>query len=784
MSKRTQEAKSSGRWVWVVLVGLSSLSPTPKAVDAQVVGRIVDRSDVVESRPELRDLAYARAVVAVHENDVASLRTALRGLERLPDMQIDRVIQGLSLSLPSELSEAEREDFVLSTVLPYLFPSSVGQELSCTAASTFQRVTEDQSGVRDVTAENAALNCNAGATSIFHSRVRSDDPAGELETDFEGYRLGTVPIWVTFPAPDRFVVRAEDAPSHTLLGTAAALGHVEMMDVLLSAGASPDTPSQTGRTALHDAAARGRTGAVQRLLDAGASSQATTDELLTALHEAASAGSTSSATALLRAGADVNARSGAGETPLLLALKAGHVEVAGALLDTGADPRPADVEGATPLMIAVLSAPEMVDPLLTAGSEAAATDRVGRSALHYAVDSPTPARVSVVESLARGGSELDARTDAGSTALHLALRGGHGEAAAALIRAGADVRLRDADGRRPLALSIESELDLIEALVAAGAELDEPDEDGRTALHHAVATSNVAMVRQTLRLGASVDVTTEDGSTPLMLAAESGGSDIARLLVEAGASVEARDAAGNTPLHRGAAAGSDDAAEFMLRSGAPRGARNAEGRSAEDLAAQNGHGDVRSLFRHTKLLHVAPVKVGVNLTRFEDPQHESSLGWEYSVALGIRVHSRVRLQLDWGFMTRATDPVDEDGPVVLPPGGDFYYWINTVEMRPMIRVALGNPYRTHPYLLAGAAIGSVNEIELRDWSDPDADGQPVTDTSVEEFTSAVAGLGVEWTLGRIITSLELLYSRASPIDLDLFAAQPLSTFGLALVLAW
>jgi len=119
----------------------------------------------------------------------------------------------------------------------------------------------------------------------------------------------------------------EDTP----LDCAAFNGRVEVVQVLLAAGADMNAKGKIGDTPLLSAA-RGfqkrRVQVVQLLLAAGADANACNDyEGSTPLHHAAIYGQVEVVQALLAVGADINARNEDGRTPLSLAKQAGHSSV-------------------------------------------------------------------------------------------------------------------------------------------------------------------------------------------------------------------------------------------------------------------------------------------------------------------------------------------------------------------------------------------------------------------------------------------------------------------------
>ena len=136
-------------------------------------------------------------------------------------------------------------------------------------------------------------------------------------------------------------VNAAQGDGMTALHWAAEAGDMEMVGVLLSAGARVQGVTRLGDyTPLHLASKAGYEGIVGRLLDAGADAGAyTTTGEVTPLHFAAASGSAASVEALLAHGAVVNARESVlGQTPLMLAAGRNRLEAVRMLLENGADP--------------------------------------------------------------------------------------------------------------------------------------------------------------------------------------------------------------------------------------------------------------------------------------------------------------------------------------------------------------------------------------------------------------------------------------------------------------
>ncbi len=169
-----------------------------------------------------------------------------------------------------------------------------------------------------------------------------------------------------------------------------------------------------------------------------------------------------------------------GETAVLLAVYHGHAEVAGFLagdgsrLDVfeaaalGTEPRLAELLASDPGMAHAYSGDgwtalhlasffgrlSAVQLLLEAGAEteARAHNRQDNMPLHAAT---AAGRRDVAETLVRRGADLEARNAEGMTPLHMAAHAGDIEMASLYCEFGARLDARDIRGRTPLALAIE-----------------------------------------------------------------------------------------------------------------------------------------------------------------------------------------------------------------------------------------------------------------------------------------------------------------------------------------
>ncbi len=230
----------------------------------------------------------------------------------------------------------------------------------------------------------------------------------------------------------------------TVLMGAAQDGRTEMVRVLLAAGASVNAQAVDGSSALLAAAYGGHLETVRLLLQAGSAVDARLMDGSTVLMKTAQAGHTEVVRALAGAGAAVNARAANGLTALIDASFAGHTEVVRVLLASRADPNLALTNRSTALMAASQKGhSEIVRLLLGAGAVVDARSDTGTTAL---LEAAYDGRAETVLLLLAAGADAKVSMTTGLTALMGAALGGHTEVARSLLDAGADPNAKDGRG--------------------------------------------------------------------------------------------------------------------------------------------------------------------------------------------------------------------------------------------------------------------------------------------------------------------------------------------------
>jgi len=404
----------------------------------------------------------------------------------------------------------------------------------------------------------------------------------------------------------------------TALHWAVERDDLDMVDLLLRAGARVDARTREGVAPLQLAATNGSAAIIVALLEADADPNAAlTPAGDTALMMAARTGKTDAIRVLLEGGANVNAKENwGGTTPLMWAASEGHADAAGLLIAAGADVNarshyvPAangrGFEGRTPVANRTEDTPEefasgWLTPLMLAAREG---------------------HLDVALALLGGGADVNAAAGDGKTALAIAIFNGHYELASTLVDHKADVNRADAQRFTPLFWAVDRRnmetapnfpwmvtadpMPLIRRLLDAGANPNalvnntprarmregSPRIVFATALMRAAFAADLQLVTLLIQRGADPTVISRDGETMLSAAAglafihgyHRGKSpeerlQVVKLFVELGNDVNQPDDYGITPLMAAANDGNVSAIQYLIDAGADL--------SAHDLGKKN-----------------------------------------------------------------------------------------------------------------------------------------------------------------------------------------------------
>lgn len=381
-------------------------------------------------------------------------------------------------------------------------------------------------------------------------------------------------------------VNTLDDAGNSPLHFAALWGHLELVQLLLDAGAHVAAKYQEDATPLVRAAENGYEDTLQPLIRQG---EETTRSSRDALQAAAENGHKVVVERLLKEGADINAGKGGDYGPALLAACAmGHEEVARLLLEKGADIEAKNIDGETALLWAAGHGYKpIVQLLLDRGADIEAKDKYKVTALIWAGRNGSE---GIVRLLLMRGADIEARDDDGATVLLYAAESGSEAIIRLLLNEGADFKATDKYGMTALLWTAQrGSVAVVRLLLEKGANIEAKDNSRMTALLLAAQQGFEAAVRLFLEKGANIKVRDNDGMSVLHFAARHGSESVVQLLLNKGADIEAKDIQGCTPLFWAAAHGFEAVIRLLLENKANVKAKDKMGKTAVSYAAEFGY---------------------------------------------------------------------------------------------------------------------------------------------------------------------------------------------------
>jgi ankyrin repeat protein len=328
------------------------------------------------------------------------------------------------------------------------------------------------------------------------------------------------------------IVNPEDANNPKLLHAAVEKGYLKIIEDLLKYGADVNT--------LYNS---------------------TFKEGFTPLHSAAKNKQEEVAKLLISYEADINAQDKTGKTPIFYAIENADLKITKLLLTNRANIK----DSPDLLNIAVKKeCIEIVEALLQHDADINASDKYGRTALHFTAlsesegffgfltneDPDINIKGEIAKLLLSKGASVDAQTKNGVTTLHAAIQKGYVKVVEALLKYNANVNSGVKSDITPLHLSAQRGNEEISTmLLNKGANVNAKQKDGITALHIATQKGHKEVVKVLLECGAKVDSKIKSDITPLHLGAKKGYQEIIETILKFGANIDSRDDYGRTALH-------------------------------------------------------------------------------------------------------------------------------------------------------------------------------------------------------------------------------------------
>ena len=451
----------------------------------------------------------------------------------------------------------------------------------------------------------------------------------------------------------------QDSSGATPLHEAVRYGHSEIVSTLIVSGANVNARDNLGKTPILLVVPQDAREKIYGILIQGGADVSVKDTYGdTVLHTATMTKvPVFVLQALVEAGADVNARNKEGVSPLAISVEnrvRDHIKF---YSENGANIHSRDKNGNTPLLM-VLFAKENLLEYMVNPSNVLSQDSTGNIPLNIAIvynarldrvkyimslttdvnirnaDGNTPLYTAVVRNRPRvgeillakdadifatnnknksplslalnaGGSAMEwmitsktiaAVDGSGNTALHYAAEWGLTDAISALVRKGANMEIRNANGETPIFSAVKNnDPSVIKMLVDLGANIQVRDNLGSTPLHIAVRWGSAKSAKELMALGVDINAQNVSGKSPLGEAALSGKFNMATMLLENGASPNTSDSAGRTILMDAIRGQNTELIELLLKYKANPQIQEVNGRNAYHEAALTSNKDIIAL---------------------------------------------------------------------------------------------------------------------------------------------------------------------------------------------
>ncbi|MFA5293580.1 MAG: ankyrin repeat domain-containing protein [Phycisphaerae bacterium] len=345
----------------------------------------------------------------------------------------------------------------------------------------------------------------------------------EIMKIFDAIKYGTIEqLQQILNEHPNFVNSMEDSRTTPIIA-AVRKGKVEKVKLLIEKGAQLNLADKDGMAPIHHAAEKGEKEIIEILVKNGADINLESDEdECTALGFAISKRHKEAVEVLLNNGANINYQNNyPAYTPLHFAVKSDNNDIVQFLISKGADTNRTNSLGETPLHYAKSEAMKQI--LILNGG-------INLSDLTKAIKDKNCEKIS--EFLKR--SPCLANSGLYETSLEKAIKTDDIEIVKMFLDAGADVNIKNGNGRYPLEESLEYDVkdaNIAMLLIDKGANINVSEwYSQKTPLHTAIERGNVELVRMLLDKGADTNKKCINYGTPLNMAMQLGKLKIVAIL--------------------------------------------------------------------------------------------------------------------------------------------------------------------------------------------------------------------------------------------------------------
>ncbi|XP_064482060.1 uncharacterized protein LOC135394918 [Ornithodoros turicata] len=332
-----------------------------------------------------------------------------------------------------------------------------------------------------------------------------------------------VPLQLLLRAGDKNVRIVPDLDGNIPLFLAVEVGNHGVCRDLLSTMTKEQVsyvhPS-TGNTALHMATKRRDLDIMRFLVECNSPINHQNKEGQTPLHIAAREGDEHAVKLFHHANANPNLTDLEDRTPLHLATQLGHVGVVELLTDKyKASVHHRTKDGSTLMHIAAEAGrPETAMVFMKKGVPLHMSNKAGAKCIHTAAQK---GYVEIVRTLLQKGEHVDVKTNDGHTALHVAVSAGQALVVETLLGYGAQVQFKAGpNNETPLHIAARTKGadECAELLIKSGANVNEKEANGEIPLHFAAREGHLKSTKALLADNSVADLLNKDGESPLHVA--------------------------------------------------------------------------------------------------------------------------------------------------------------------------------------------------------------------------------------------------------------------------
>jgi ankyrin repeat protein len=216
------------------------------------------------------------------------------------------------------------------------------------------------------------------------------------------------------------------------------------------------------------------------------------------------------------------------------------------------------------------------------------------------IEASKDGKIEVVKSLIDTGVDINTTNSNGFTSLILASERCHTEIIELLVKAGADVNLKDGRyGSTALIFATYHDCEeIVKLLIKAKSDTNIVNEDGNSALIMASKYKFTNIVKILINAGANVNAKdAQNGNTALIYASDNSFEENVKLLIKEKSDINLVNKDGNSALMVASTNGFIEIVKILLNSKADINIKNDDGKTALSLAYENRHNEIINLLK-------------------------------------------------------------------------------------------------------------------------------------------------------------------------------------------